>query len=602
MLVSDYIIQYLVSLGVKKSFGITGSVIAPLLDAFGRNKKIKFICSQHEQAAAMAADAYARVSDNIGVAISTSGPGATNLITGVCCLWFDSIPGLFISGQVHSQFTKGDLPVKQVGFQETDVVSMVKTITKYSVMIKDPKMIRYELEKAVHIAKSGRPGPVWIDLPANIQSAEINEKELISYNEKETIVTESKEKVKEKVMNYVKDLTNAKRPVILVGAGVIHSKAVKELRNFLDELKIPVVLTWAAMDVVEEDYPFYRGRIGTYGQRGANFTFQNSDLLLSIGSRHDGRQTGGRIDSFAREAKRYIVDIDKDEIKHQQVKGHVNINCDAKEFISFLTAVLTKTNIPKFDDWLTKTKEWQERYPSVLKEYKKPNGRINGYAFMELLSEVMQPNDIIVGDCGGNIVHLAQAFKIKKGQRIITSWAHSPMGYSFAASLGAYYAKGNKTKNVVCTIGDGGMQINIQELQTVKNYNIPVKVFIVNSESYGIIKQFQDIYLGSRYIAATPGQGYSFPNFLKVAKAYGIHTETIRNLREAKNKIKKILKYKGPVICEVKLETKTVLIPRLGWNTGIEDQYPFLDRKEFQSNLYIKSLAGKEGGESTRQP
>ncbi|QQG44083.1 MAG: thiamine pyrophosphate-binding protein [Candidatus Roizmanbacteria bacterium] len=593
MKVSDYIVDYLVSIGVNTAFGITGSVIAPLLDAFGRTKKVRFITSQHEQASSMAADAYARVSGNLGVAITTSGPGATNLITGICCSWFDSIPTLSITGQVHSQFTKGNLPVKQVGFQETDVVSIVKTITKYAVMIKDPKMIRYELEKAVHIAKSGRPGPVLIDLPADIQIAEVDEKKLISFKEKIKMDTETKESVKEKIQVYLKDLQKAQRPVVLVGGGIIHSKMIKELKELLKTLKVPVVLTWAAIDVLDEEYLLYRGRIGTYGQRGANLTFQNADLLLSLGSRHDGRQTGGLVDSFAREAKRYIIDIDSDELNHQQVKGHVNIHADLRDFIAILKSSLGKNKINKFESWLAKTKEWQKKYPVVLPEYKKAKSRLNGYAFMELLSEILEPNDVIVGDCGGNIVHLAQAFKIKKGQQIITSWAHSPMGYSYAASLGAYFAKKSKTKNVICTIGDGGMQINMQELQTMKAYNIPVKVFILNNETYGIIKQFQDLYLNFRHFVSDLKGGYTHPDFSKVAQAYGIHTEIIKNYSEAKRKIKKVLSYKGPVICDVKTDINTILIPRLGWNTGIEDQYPYLDRKELFSNLYIKPLVNK---------
>jgi acetolactate synthase-1/2/3 large subunit len=593
MKVTDYILEYLISLKITTVFGITGSAVAPLFDSFRNYKKIKLVCVQHEQAAAFAADAYARATQGLGVAFTTSGPGATNLITGICCSWFDSIPGLYITGQVNSSFTKGNLPVRQVGFQETDIVSIIKPITKYAVIIKDPAMIRYELEKAVHISMSGRPGPVLIDLPMDIQRADIKINELKSYDKRATEKYESKDAVKEKILRFIADLVKAKRPVLLVGGGIQHARATLELRQLLDILKIPVVATWAAIDAIEYSHPLFRGLIGTYGQRGANFTIQNSDLLLSLGSRQDGRQTGGKVASFAREAKKYIVDIDARELSHQQVKGDVNIHADLKEFIPYLMNLMQKQNISKLNWWLKKTKEWQNKYKVVLPEYKKMKNKVNGYVFMDVLSELADNTDIIVGDCGANIVHLAQAYKVKKGQRIITAWAHSPMGYAFAASLGAYYGKKPKTKHIICTIGDGGMQVNIQELQTIKEYQIPIKIFILNNRSYGIIKQFQDIYHKSRYIASKPGLGYSIPNFLKVARAYGLKTESIKKYSELKRKIKKVLAIKGSVICNVSLPEKIVLIPRLGWNTGIEDQYPYLDRKEFLQNLYIKQLENK---------
>ncbi len=598
---SEYIAKFLAGRGVKAIFGITGSVIAPLFDAIEKNKSLRMIYPIHEQAAAMAADAYTRVSKKFGVAVSTSGPGAMNLITGIGCLWFDSIPGLFITGQVQSKFTKGNLPIRQVGFQETDIVSIVKPITKYAVMVTDPKKIRYELEKAIHLATSGKQGPVLIDLPSEIQTGEINENELASYKVREPHATESKSQIRTKAKEFYKDLTRSKRPIVLVGGGVIHAHAEEELRKLLELLRIPVVLTWAAIDIIHEQHPLYRGRIGTYGQRGANITFQNADLLLSLGSRHDGRQTGGRIDSFARAAKRYISDIDANELKYQQVKGHVNIQADMNDIIEVFIEEAKKNKIPSFTWWLDKSLEWKEKYPAVLPEYRKKKGRINGYAFMELLSSILDENDLLVGDCGGNIVQLAQAFKVKKGQRIVTSWAHSPMGYAFAASLGAYLARDKKTKNVVCTIGDGGMQVNLQELQTLKMYDFPIKVFVLNNNSYGIIKQFQDLYLKSNYSGAAPGKGYTVPDFAAVAKSYGLKSEVIKNLSEAPAKIKKVLDYKGPVICNVLIQEDTVLIPRLGWNTGIEDQYPFLDRKEFFSNLLIKPL-DSAATESGNQP
>ena len=587
MKVSDYIVSYLESINVSSVFGITGSVIADILDSFHGRVKIRLYHPIHEQTAAMAAHAYSMVSGKIGVAISTSGPGATNLLTGLTCAWYDSIPALYISGQVNSNFTKGKKSVRQMGFQETDVIGMVKCVTKYTTMITDPSMIRYELEKAVYCATTGRPGPVLLDIPIDVQRAEIDPKKLKGFIPEKSSKTKTVS-IQGKIKEYIKDLKEAKHPVVLVGGGVTHANAIKEARKLFNYLKVPTVLTWVGIDTLPEAHPLYRGRIGTYGQRGANITFQNADLLLSLGSRHDGRQTGGRLDSFAREAKRYIVDVDPGELKDQPIKGHVNIESDLKEFIPILTKAVQSEKIPSFSQWLTETKEWQLEFPTVLPKYDKPKRRVHSYSFMKKLSNNMKRGDIIVGDCGGNIVPLAQAFEVKKNQKLVTSWSHSPMGYAFAAAIGAYLGKSSETKNVICTIGDGGMQVNIQELQTYKMYNIPVKIFVLNNESYGIIMQYQDTYLNSRYVGSAPKWGYTYPDFRKVAEAYGIKTEQIRTNGEVEVKIKKVLTMKGPVICEVMLEKKTVLEPRLGWNTGIEDQFPNLDRDVLKSHLYVK--------------
>lgn len=594
MKLTDYLVNYLASLGIKQAFVITGSAIAEVIDSFHKVKGIDYVCVQHEQAGAMAAEAYSRISENLGVAISTSGPGGTNLITGICCAWFDSIPCLYISGQVFSRFTKGDRPIRQIGFQETDIVSIVKPITKYAHMVKSAGNIKYELDKAVYYATSGRPGPVLIDLPIDVQRAEINPDNLEGFSPEEEIRLDSETEIEGKIDQYLEKLKKAERPVILVGGGLRLSKTADSLYEFLAKVKMPVVSTWPAMDIFDHNYPLYRGRIGTYGMRGANFTFQNSDLTLSLGSRHSGRQTGGRVDTFARAAARFIVDVDQNELKHQTVKCHVNINCHLKDFFRILLRKLDQ-DFPDFSEWVDKTKEWKDRYPCCLPEYYELKNQVNPYVFMKELSKQCQEGDVIVGDCGGNIVPLAQVFEAKKNQRIISAWAHSPMGYALAASMGACLANKNPQRTI-CTIGDGGMQVNIQELQTIKNYNLPIKVFIMNNHSYGIIKQFQDVYLDSRYEAS--GKGYSHPDFVKVAQAYGLATETIKNHEELNAKIRRVLNFEGPIICDIDMPDKLTLVPRLGWNTPIEDQYPYLPRKEFRENMFIEPLENKQAEEN----
>jgi len=590
MKVAEYIAEYLQSLGIKYVFGITGSAIADVYDSLRKFEDIDYVCVQHEQAAAMAAEGYARITENIGATLVTSGPGATNLITGIACAWFDSIPCIYISGQVNSKFTKGDKPIKQVGFQEIDIVSIVKPITKYAEMVKSAEDIKYILDKATYLAKSGRPGPVLVDIPMDIQKADIKPEELRGYTIEEKLKLDSQDVVEEKIDIYIRELKKSKRPVILVGGGIRLSKSIKLLYDLLEKLKIPVVSTWAAIDVFPTEYPLFRDLIGTYGMRGANFTIQNSDLLLALGSGFSGRQTGGMVDTFAREAKRFVVDIDTNQLKYQPVKGHVNINCDLKDFLKILKDKISDESIPDFSDWIKKTREWKEKYPACLPEYYKEKSHVHTYVFMKTLSEEAKEGDIIVGDCGGNIVPLALSFIVKKNQRVYSSWANSPMGYALASSTGACLAN-NSSNNVICVIGDGGMQVNIQELQTIKNYNLPIKVFIMNDRSYGIIKQYQDIYLDSRYEAS--GRGYSCPDFVKVSQAYGIETETISNHSELREKIRKVLSAKGAIICDVNLTPKTKLLPRLGWDTPIEDQYPYLDREEFYNNMFIEPLPNK---------
>lgn len=593
MKISDYIANFLENKGINAVFGITGSVVTDILDSCWNRKNIKLYNPIHEQTASMAAHAYSLTCGKPGVAISTSGPGATNLLTGLTCAWYDSVAVLHICGQVNSNFLKGQKKVRQIGFQETDIVGMAKCVTKYSKLVLDPLSIRYELEKAIYLATEGRPGPVLLDIPVDIQKTDIDPKKLKSYKPDTKISLDSKKNQEKKIKLFIVELKKAKRPVVLLGGGLRHASKNDGLMKLLKIFKIPVVTTWAAMDLIENSHFLYRGRIGTYGQRGANLTLQNSDLLLSLGSRHDGRQTGGKLDSFAREAKRFIVDIDLGELKFQQIKGDVNIHADLNKFIPLLSDRLSDINFSNFKNWLTETKNWQEKFPTVLNSYRVSKNNVNAYYFMEELSDQLKNWDIVVGDCGANIVSLAQAFKVKPNQKIITSWSHSPMGYSFSAAIGAYLAKNVNTKNVICTIGDGGMQVNIQELQTYKMYNFPIKVFVLNNKSYGIIKQYQDTYLKSRYVGADLKWGYSYPDFKKVAHAYGLKTEIIKNNIEVPIKLKKILKMKGPVICEVNLDPKTNLQPRLGWNTGIEDQWPHLKRNILKKHLYIKPYSLK---------
>lgn len=582
--VADYILNYLVSLGIKHVFIITGGAIAFAIDAFYGRKDIGYVCAYHEQAAAMEADAYSRMGPGIGATMVTSGPGATNLITGICCSWFDSIPTVHITGQVNTFEQKGDSFVRQVGFQETDIVSVVRPIVKFAAQLDKPENIRYLLEKATYIAKTGRPGPVVLDIPQNFQRAEIDPKSLKGFEPQ--IEIEVKKTDKLKVKEILKLLGKSKRPVLLVGGGVRLSNADKEIRKLAEVLKVPVVTSWSGFDLFPYDYKYRIGEIGVYGSRAANFTIQNADFILSIGSRLDTRQTGGKPQTFARKAKIVMVDIDKAELgKRRGLTPHIEIQADAKEFIG---AILENALSYKqtFSKWLGTATEWRRKYKSIKEEYYKEDKYVNPYVFMEVLSEKLDGNAIIIPDDGAHLTWTMQAFRLKEGQRLFSAFGNSPMGYAFPAAIGASFAK--KDKQIICIDGDGSIQINMQELQAVAYHKLPIKIFILNNRGYGIIKQFQELYLGSRFEAT--GKGYSSPNFIEIAKAYGIKTVSIKNNKELRKKIKKAIEYRGSVICDVNIRDNQKIIPKLEFGKPIEDMTPYLPREEFLNNMIVKAV------------
>lgn len=592
MKLSDYLIQYIKDQGVKDVFLVTGGAVAHIVDSFRNVKGIGYVCTQHEQPAAMAAEAYSRVTGNIGVAMATSGPGATNLITGMCCAWFDSIPTVYITGQVNRGESKGKSRARQVGFQETDIVSMVKPITKYAVLVDDPLKIKYYLDKAFYIAKEGRPGPVLIDVPMDVQRAEIDPTKLKGFGAPK--VQGVSPSFKKKIRSSLALIAKAKRPVILAGGGIKLSKANAELLEFVKKTGFPVVTSWSGFDLVPHSHKLLVGQFGVYGNRGANFAVQNADLVISVGSRLDTRQTGGRPDTFAREAKKIVVDIDRGELdKRRGLTPDVDICADAKLFLKEINQSLKDIKLPKIDSWLKKAAEWKVKYPTVLPEYEKQKGSVNSYVFARTLSEEAAANSIVLPDDGGNLTWMMQSWQLKDGQTLFSAFGNSPMGYSFPAAIGASYAANHK-RPVLCVIGDGSFQMNIHELQTVAHYKIPIKIFILNNHSYGIIKQFQDMYFGGRHEASSREKGYSCPDFIKVAQAYGLKTVSINNHQELRKKIKEVLASKEAVLCDVLLDEGQKLIPKLEFGKSIEDLMPYLPREEFKKNMIVKPLDGEK--------
>lgn len=591
--VADYIINTLAERGIDKIFVVYGAANGDLIDAFTRTAATEYVAVMHEQAGGFAAEGYAKVKGIPGVAIATSGPGGMNLLTSMGNCFYDSIPCVFLTGQINSRFLRPDPSIRQVGFQETDIVAMAAPVTKYAKMIVKAEDVRYEVEKALWLCQSGRPGPVLLDIPLDIQKAKIDVKQLVGF-EPPAVAGYDLDVVDRQIHKLLDDLRCADRPVILVGGGVRLADAQDDVRELGRRLKIPCFPTWNALDVITSDYEFYGGRIGTYGGAGRNFGIQNSDLLISIGSRISGRITGGNVQSFARQARKYLVEIDPAMVqpKFQQVPFDVNILCDAKAFVRRLLVALDKNPkaIPHRASWTERVMEWKRKYDPVHPEFFKQKERVHPYAFMRRLSEKMGATDVLVGDCGGNIVVSNHAFETKYGQRNLTNNGNSPMGFSFAGAMGAWFA--DPTRQVVCTIGDGGFNMNLQELQTFLNYGVKVKTFILNNHIYGITKAYQETNFQGRAEACGP-KGYRPPNFIKLAQAYGVKTVTIANHAEMNAKIDEVLQYDGPVVCDVDMDEYHTYEPRIfGWKTPIEDMYPYLSREEFRDNMVVEPVEG----------
>lgn len=586
MKLSDYVVDYLVSLGTKDIFMVIGGACMHLAHSLHGRSDVRYVCVQHEQAGAMAVEAYSRVTGRLGAMVVTSGPGATNLVTGICGAWFDSIPCIFFTGQVNANEQKGDRPVRQVGFQETDIVSIVRSITKYAALVNRPETIRYELEKATYMARSGRAGPVLLDIPLDVQRAEIDPDRLEPFVPPSSSNAPGATDLRAEVEQCIPLIEAAERPVLIVGGGVRLAGAEKEIRTAVDLLGFPVVVSWSGFDLIPYRHPLYAGQFGVYGSRAANYTVQNSDLVLSVGSRLDTRQTGGKRETFARGARKIMVDIDPGELhKGRGLEPDLAIAADAKAFLRALIDALPGARRRNLEPWILRTHGWKSRYPTVRPEYYSLKEDVSPYVFVKTLSEELSEGEVVIADCGANLTWAIQSFEVKEGQRVFSTFGNSPMGYAYAASMGAAVGLG---KPIICLIGDGGFQLNIQELQTVCHYNIPVKAFILNNRSYGIIKQFQELYMGSLYVGS--GFGYSCPDFVKVAQAYGIPARSIKNHAEMRAVIRQVLAEPGPVVCDVVLDEKSRLTPRLEFGKPIEDQIPYLPRDEFLANMIVEPL------------
>ena len=493
---SDYIAKRLVEHGVKHVFMISGGGAMHLNDSIGKCPGLKYFCNHHEQASAIGAEGYSRVSDKLGVAVVTTGPGGTNTLTGVIGQWLDSIPALYISGQVKFKTTAASCPeagLRQLGDQEINIVEIVRPVTKFAQMLTDPQQVRYVLDKAVHMAMSGRPGPVWIDIPLDVQAALIDENRLASYIPVAPAAV--KNGIGIQVAKTLEMLRAAKRPVLIAGHGIRIAGAGELFEKLAGTLKIPVLATFAGFDLVPNDNPFFSGRIGTVGTRGGNFSLQNADLVLSLGSRNNLRQVSYDWAKYARKAKKIIVDIDPAELLKTTVKPDLPVLADVKDFMAALLSEVPQAGIGDFSGWLKWCRERSERYPVVLEEYKNLKTGVNPYHFVETLTGMLCPETAVVAGNGSACVCLFQAGIVKKDQRLFWNSGCAAMGYDLPAAIGACLGSG---KEVVCLAGDGSIMMNLQELATAAHYKLPLKIFVLNNGGYVSIRQTQEHFFESR--------------------------------------------------------------------------------------------------------
>ena len=599
MKVSDYVAKRLVEHGISHVFMVTGGGAMHLNHSFGMNNDLKCIFNHHEQACTIAAEAYYRVNNKLAVANVTSGPGGTNAITGVYGAFVDSIGMLVISGQVKWETTvrSTGLPLRQYGDQELDIEELVKPVTKYVCMVTDPLMIRYELEKAIYLATHGRPGPVWLDIPLNVQSAKIEPEKLIQFQPNELKI-ESETVLNEGLLGSVlNEISKAERPVIYAGSG-IHLSAQKEnLIHLTEVLGIPIVTAWNSNDLITDDSPYYAGRAGTVGDRAGNFAVQNSDLLLILGSRLNIRQVSYNWGSFARAAKKIWVDIDKIELEKPTVKPDIGIVSNLSDFIPELIKkahVLYQKNSVHLD-WVNWCIERRRKYPVVLESYYQ-NALVNPYVFIDKLFKQMPKNQITVTGNGSACVVSFQAAEIKAGQRLWTNSGCATMGYDLPAAIGAHMASG---KDINCITGDGSIMMNLQELETIAGNNYPIKIFILNNSGYVSIFQTHRNFFNGEEVGGGPKSGVTFPKFENLAKAFALPYFKVTSHEEADKVIEKALKKSGPFIFEIIVDENIGFAPKLGakqhpdgriTSPPLEDLSPFLSKEELVENMIVKMV------------
>jgi acetolactate synthase-1/2/3 large subunit len=599
MRVADYIAHFLADQGIQHVFLVTGGGAMHLNDAIGRCRRLSWIACHHEQACAMAAESHFRLTGRLAAVNVTSGPGALNALNGVFGAYTDSLGMIVLSGQVKRETTVGSscLPLRQLGDQEVDIVRVVSPITKYAAAVREPTSVRYHLEKALFLALDGRPGPVWLDVPIDVQAAQVDVSSLDGFDPGREGLLRHQPDLRKAARAVLDRLSGARRPVILPGSGVRIARAYDEFLAVTDRLGIAVATAFNAHDLLPDDHPLYVGRPGTVGDRAGNFAVQSADFLLVLGCRLNIRQIGYNWETFARTAWKAMVDIDPAELAKPTLHIDLSIEGDLGDFLRALLELDPSGPTPAHREYLSWCRERRARYPVVLPEYFRTSAPVNPYVFVDALTARLDESDIVVTGDGTACVCTFQAARLKKGQRLYSNSGCASMGYDLPAAIGASVGAGRR--RVICLAGDGSLQMNVQELQTVSTHRLPVKLFVLNNQGYHSIRQTQQSYFPDNIVGCGPGSGLGFPALEKLASAYDLAFFRIGSHQELDAVIDEVLRLEGPALCEVVLDTKQPFAPKVASrklpdgqmiSSPLEDLSPFLDRDEFRRNILIPPI------------
>lgn len=597
---SNYVAQFLVEHDIDTVFTVTGGGAMHLNDGLGHQEGLHCVYQHHEQACAIAGEAYARIHNKMAAVCVTTGPGGTNAITGVVGGWLDSIPMLVISGQVRYDTTARStgLNIRAMGDQEFDICKAVDSMTKYCQMVIDPLDIKYCLEKALYLAVTGRPGPCWLDIPVNVQGAYIETDDLRSFDPAECAAEVPKKFSKETARKIIEKVKQAKRPVINAGSAIRTSGGYEEFCKLVEKLNIPVVTGWNSIDLIADEHPLYVGRAGIMGDRAGNFAIQNSDLVLSLGSRLSIRQVGYNYQTWAREAYTIVVDVDEDELKKPTIHVDMPVCADVKDVMKTLNEELGDVKLDTDEFWLNKCDHWKKTYPVVLPKHYEQKEPANVYAFIKELSRRLPEDYMTVVGNGSACVVGSHGYEIKKGQRFIINSAIASMGYDLPAAIGACVADGGK--EIVCISGDGSIQMNLQELQTIQTNHLPIKIFVINNNGYHSIRQTQSNFFGEPFVGIGPqSHDLEFPDMEKIAYAYNYPFFRCDKTDELDDTISKVFATEGAVICEIMVSIDQKFEPKSAtkklpdgslFSPPLEDLAPFLDRETFKNEMIIEPI------------